>query len=98
MAFIRTRKLKYGPENNIISGTAAIIESIYIPDNVKRHSKQVVRERLGKVIELYSNKRGLFLSPTCGLVIYDSEPDVYGEASVPHASRNPEGWLKNHLR
>ena len=79
MAFIRTRKLKYDSDNNIISGTAAIIESHYIPGNVKHHSKQVVRERLGKVIELYSNKRGLFLSPTRGLVIYDSESDSFSD-------------------
>lgn len=35
MAFIRTRKLKYDADNKIISGTAAIIESHYIPGNVK---------------------------------------------------------------
>lgn len=79
MAFIRTRKLKYDTDNKIISGTAAIIESHYIPGNVKHHSKQVVREKLGKVVELYSNKRGLFLSPTRGLVIYDSELDEFSE-------------------
>lgn len=79
MAFIRTRKLKYDSNNKIVSGTAAIIESHYIPGNVKHHSRQVVREKLGKVVELYSNKRGLFLSPTRGLVIYDSETDAFSD-------------------
>ena len=79
MAFIRTRKIKYDAENKIVSGTAAIIESHYIPGNVKHHSRQVVREKLGKVVELYSKKRGLFLSPTRGLVIYDSEKDEFSD-------------------
>ena len=79
MAFIRTRKLKYDDNNRIVSGTAAIIESHYIPGNVKHHSKQVVREKLGKVVELYSNKRGLFLSPTRGLIIYNSETDEFSD-------------------
>lgn len=79
MAFIRTRKLKYDSENRIVSGTAAIIESHYIPGNVKYHSSQVVREKLGKVVELYSNKCGLFLSPTRGLVIYNSETDEFSD-------------------
>ena len=79
MAFIRTRKLRYDSENKIVSGTAAIIESHYIPGNVKNHSKQVVREKLGKVVELYSNKCGLFLSPTRGLIIYNSETDKFSD-------------------
>ncbi len=79
MAFIRTRKLKYDNENHIVSGTAAIIECHYIPGNVKNHSRQVVREKLGKVVELYSNKCGLFLSPTRGLVVYNSEKDEFSD-------------------
>ena len=79
MAFIRTRKFKYDSENKIVSGSAAIIESHYIAGNVKNHSKQVVRERLGKVIEMYSPKCGLFLSPTRGLVIYNSETDEFSD-------------------
>ena len=79
MAFIRTRKLKYDAENKIVSGTAAIIESHYIAGNVTNHSKQKVREKLGKVIEMYSNKCGLFLSPTRGLVIYNSETDEFSD-------------------
>jgi len=79
MAFIRTRKIKYDENNKIISGTAAIIESKYVSGNLKYHSKQIVRERLGKVIELYSKKEGLFLSPTRGLVIYNSKTDTFSD-------------------
>ena len=45
------------------------IDTIYIPCNVKPHSKQTIREKLGKIIEQNSNKRNLFLSPTRGLII-----------------------------
>ena len=80
MAFIRTRKLRYDSENKIVSGTAAIIEAHYIPGKgLKNHSKQQVREKLGKVIEMYSKKKGLFLSPTRGLVVYDSELDRFSD-------------------
>ena len=93
MAFIRTRKLRYDDENRIVSGTAAIIECHYIPGNVKNHSRQVVREKLGKVIELYSKKSGLFLSPTRGLVVYNSETDAFSspitEDEAPKAIEDP---------
>lgn len=79
MAFIRTRKLKYDADNRIVSGTAAILESHYIAGNVKNHSRQVVREKLGKVVEMYSSKCGLFLSPTRGLVIYDANTDTFSD-------------------
>lgn len=94
MAFIRTRKIKYDSENKIVSGTAAIIESHYIPGNVKNHSKQIVREKLGKVIELYNNKCGLFLSPTRGLVVYNSETDEFSDPvtkeEIPSIVKTPE--------
>ena len=94
MAFIRTRKLKYDAENKIVSGTAAIIESHYISGNVKNHSKQNVREKLGKVVEMYSKKCGLFLSPTRGLVIYNSETDEFSDPvtrdAIPSVVETPE--------
>ena len=77
MPFIRFRKLKYDDSGKIISGTAAIIDVKYIPGEKKNSSKQSVREKLGKVIEKYSNKKGLFVSPTRGLVIYDSSTDSF---------------------
>ena len=95
MAFIRTRKLRYDSENKIVSGTAAIIEAHYIPGKeVKNHSKQQVREKLGKVIEMYSKKRGLFLSPTRGLIVYDSETDSFSDPvtqeSIETIASSPE--------
>ena len=77
MPFIRFRKLKYDDSGKIISGTAAIIDVKYIPGKKKNSSKQSVREKLGKVIEKYSNKKGLFVSPTRGLIIYDSSTDSF---------------------
>ena len=77
MAFIRTRKLKYDENGKIVSGTAAIIDVKYVPGDQKYHSKQVVREKLGKIVELYDKKRGVFLSPTRGLVLYDSALDRF---------------------
>lgn len=80
MAFIRTRKVKYDENGKIISGSAAIIDVKYVPGDQKYHSKQEVREKLGKIIELYSKKRGLFLSPVRGLIIYDAELDQFSDA------------------
>ena len=77
MPFIRFRKLVYDDSGQIVSGTAAIVDVKYVPGEVKYHSQQTVREKLGKVIEKHSNKKGLFQSPTRGLVIYDSSTDTF---------------------
>ena len=76
MAFIRFQKVKSDSSGKILSGSASIIDVQYVPGK-KHHSKQVVREKLGKVIEIYSKKRGLFESPTRGLVTYDAEKDQF---------------------
>ena len=76
MAFIRVQKLVRDSNGNIISGSAAIKESRYIKDGGKFHSRQIVRERLGKVVWLSDDgKSGIFLSPKRGLVFYDSATD-----------------------
>ena len=77
MPFIRFRKLVYDDSGQLVSGTAAIVDVKYVPGEAKYHSKQIVREKLGKVIEKHSNKKGLFQSPTRGLVIYDSSTDSF---------------------
>lgn len=62
------------------SGSAAIKESQYIKDGGKFHSRQIVRERLGKVVWLASDgKSGIFLSPSRGLVSYDAVSDSFDE-------------------
>lgn len=50
MAFIRVQKLVRDSNGNILSGSAAIKESQYIKDGSKFHSRQIVRERLGKAV------------------------------------------------
>ncbi len=80
MAFIRVQKLVRDSKGNITSGSAAIKESRYVKDGGKFHSRQVVRERLGKVVWLGPDgKTGVFLSPQRGLVSYDSVSDSFGE-------------------
>ncbi len=63
MAFIRVQKLVRDGDGNILSGSAAIKESRYVKDGGKFHSRQIVRERLGKVVWLARDgKSGIFLS------------------------------------
>ena len=82
MAFIRVQKLVRDTEGNILSGSAAIKESQYVKDGGKLHSRQIVRERLGKVVWLAPDgKSGIFLSPKRGLVSYDSISDSFEEVS-----------------
>ncbi len=76
MAFIRIQKLKKDESGKILSGSASIIDVNYDP-KAKYHAQQRVREKLGKVIELYSKRCGLFQSPTRGLVIYDADTDSF---------------------
>ena len=80
MAFIRVQKLVRDSDGNILSGSAAIKESRYVKDGGKYHSRQIVRERLGKVVWLSPDgKSGIFLSPQRGLVSYDSVSDSFDE-------------------
>ena len=52
--------------------SAAIKESQYVKDRGKFHSRQIVRERLGKVVwPATDGKSGIFLSPQRGLVPYE---------------------------
>jgi len=64
-------------DGKILSGSASIIDVEYVKD-AKYHSKQVMRERLGKVIYLSEDKKsGIFLSKTRGMVEYDVETNVF---------------------
>ena len=80
MPFIRFRKVKYTKDGKIASGSASIIDTTYITVNGKKRGKQKTREKLGKVIEVFSKKSGIFLSPTRGLVRYDSETDSFSKS------------------
>lgn len=77
MAFIRTQKLVRNENGSIKSGSAAIIDVQYVK-NARFHSKQIVRERLGRVISLSEDKKsGIFLSPTRGLIEYNASDDSF---------------------
>lgn len=83
MAFIKTQKIVRSENGTIISGSAAIVDSVYVNTGRKDHSKQEVREKLGKVLFLSKDKKsGIFLSPTRGLIEYDSRSDSFENVSV----------------
>ncbi len=78
MAFIKAQKIVRDENNVIISGSAAVVDTVYVGTGQKNHSKHEVREKLGKVLFLTEDKRrGVFLSPTRGLVQYDADTDTF---------------------
>lgn len=77
MPFIKCQKIIRDSTGSITSGSASIIDTSYVPGE-KYHSSQKVREKLGRVLYL-EGKRGIFDSPTRGLVEYDSETDSFSE-------------------
>lgn len=81
MAFIKAQKLVYDTDGRILSGSAAIVDTIY-GNYGTYHAKHHVRERLGRVIFLSVDKKtGIFLSPTRGLVEYNASTDTFSEVS-----------------
>lgn len=81
MAFIRIQKLVRDKNGSILSGSASIIDTSYVPD-AKYHSRQTVRERLGRVLYLREDKKdGIFLSPTRGLIEYNAASDEFTPVS-----------------
>lgn len=56
MAFIRTQKMVRSEDGRIKSGSAEIIDVQYVK-NARFHSKQVVRERLGRIVFLSDDKK-----------------------------------------
>ncbi len=82
MTYIHVQKLVL-EGGKIKSGSASVMESVYEPNkdgSKKGHSKHVQREKLGKVIWLSEDRRkGVFLSPTRGLVEYCADCDGFEE-------------------
>jgi len=77
MPFIKAQKIVRDEQGKIISGSAAIVDTVYVPDG-KYHSKQIIREKLGSIIEFSEDKRnGIFLSPTRGIVEYNADSDTF---------------------
>ena len=89
MSFLRTQNIRRDEKGDIISGSASIMNTVY--DNSRQHkSKQVVVEKLGKVLWLGDfNRSGIFLNPQRGLFFYDSNTDRFDPVSsddprLPH--------------
>ena len=77
MSFIKVQKLVRNEDGSVRSGSAVIMDVVYVKDG-KYHSKQVQREKLGKIVSLDpSKRRGVFMSPTRGLVAYDVDEDRF---------------------
>ena len=93
MPVLVIQNLKINKETGkIISGSASIKESRYIPksewvtpsDPSKKpyHSKSVTREGLGRVLFLAEDRKsGIFQSPTRGIIHYDVLKDEFSEVS-----------------
>lgn len=80
MSFIKAQKVVRDADGNIISGSAAIVDAVYVNTGTKNHSRHVVREKLGRILFLSDDKKqGIFLSPTRGLVEYSSVSDAFSE-------------------
>lgn len=78
MSFIKAQKIVRDIHGAIVSGSASLVDAVYDKGQTSGHSRQVVREKLGKVLRLSENhKSGLFLSPTRGLVEYDADKDEF---------------------
>ena len=56
MPFIRTQRMMYTDDGSVTQGTASIIDTEYVKGE-RYHSKQVTRERLGKVITIDNDKK-----------------------------------------
>lgn len=78
MAFIKAQKIVRDERGIILSGSAAVVDSVYVGTGQKNHSRHEVREKLGKVLYLTEDgRKGVFLSPTRGLVEYDADTDTF---------------------
>lgn len=96
MAFLKVQKLVYNDDGTIKSGSASIVEAVYQEREHRTgagHSKQVVREKLGRVLYLSKDKKsGIFLSPTRGLVTYDVTKNEFTEANRDDPRIGRKGW------
>lgn len=81
VAFLRTQNIKRNDRGGIESGSASIVEVKYTGSSKggsKGHSKQSIRERLGRPLYLSDDgKSGIFLSPVRGIVHYDVVTDQF---------------------
>lgn len=91
MAFIKAQKIVYDESGRIISGSASIVDAIYVQTGARAHSRQQVREKLGKVLYLSEDRKsGIFLSPTRGLVEYDAISNSFSPVKKEDSRINGE--------
>ena len=91
MAFIKAQKIVYDESGRIISGSASVVDAVYVRTGGNAHSRQQVREKLGRVLYLSKDrKKGVFLSPTRGLVEYDSVSDSFSSVEKDDPRINGE--------
>ena len=82
MAFIKAQKVIRDENGTITSGSAAIVDTVYVSTGSKNHSRHTVREKLGRVLYLSDDKKsGVFMSPTRGLVEYNAVTDSFESVS-----------------
>ena len=90
MSFIKAQKIVRDAQGVIQSGSASLVDAVYDTGRSVGHSRHAVREKLGKVLYLSADRRsGVFLSPTRGLVEYNSASDTFAsvEAGDPRIPR-----------
>lgn len=81
MSFIRFQNIQKDVDGHIVKGSATIMNTVYDKDRTHK-SRQEVVEKLGKVIWMAEGgKSGVFVSPSRGLVEYDSSTGVFKEVS-----------------
>ena len=94
MAFIKAQKIVRDDSGAVISGSAAVVDSVYVKTGSNSHSRQEVREKLGRVLYLSEDKKvGIFLSPTRGLVEYNASTDVFSEVDRSDPRINAEEFF-----
>ena len=70
--FSKVHRPKKNEAGLIVGGSAYIAQSSYDKEIESGHSRQTIIERLGRVVEMSSDRKsGLFLSPSRGPVVYN---------------------------
>ena len=86
MPFIQNQKLKRGADGHIFAGSAALVESIYVPAGQRGgsgHSRRRQLEKLGRVLYLSADGRcGIFLSEQRGLACYDAARNTFARVQA----------------
>ena len=82
MSFIRVQNLVRGEDGEVLSGSAAIMDTVYAP-GAHGHAKHTVVENLGKVVYFDKQlKLGIFQSPIRGLVEYCSTTGEFKDVAL----------------